>query len=112
MRIRMLIFLLYMIAGLALGADWPGWRGPQQNGVSTETGLISKWSTQGENLIWRVDFRGRSTPIIMNGRVYVIGRTGEGATMQEHVACFDAGYGKLIWEKKFHVYYSTVPFSR
>src|SRR5690606_21125306 len=44
-------------------AEWPAWRGPGQGGVSTETGLISKWSPEGENVIWRAPLVGRSTPV-------------------------------------------------
>lgn len=95
-----------------LSADWPSWRGPHQNGVSTETGLISSWSLQGENLVWKADFIGRSTPVIMNGRVYVIGRAGEGLKRQEQVACFEAQTGKMLWEHRFNVFQTTVPFNR
>lgn len=95
-----------------LSADWPSWRGPNQNGTSTETGLISSWSPNGENLIWKADFIGRSTPVIMNGRVYVIGRVGEGLMRQEQVACFEAQTGKLLWEHRFNVFQTTVPFNR
>ena len=59
-------------------ADWPNWRGPQVNGTSTATGLISNWSREGENLIWRRDFTGRSTPVVLKGRVCANGRVGEG----------------------------------
>ncbi len=110
------IRILFVISLLLLSsfsfADWPSWRGPNQNGVSAEKGLISQWSVDGENLIWRADFVGRSTPVVMNGRVYVIGRTGQGITMQEHIASYDAKDGRKIWEKKFNVYHSTVPFTR
>src|SRR5688572_32889546 len=104
------IFLLCITS--TLFADWPSWRGPTQNGVSPEKGLISQWSVGGENLIWKADFIGRSTPVVMNGRLYVTGRTGQGITMQEHIACFDAKDGRKIWEKKYNVYHSTVPFTR
>lgn len=96
-----------------LGAeDWPGWRGPQQTGASNETGLVSSWSVNGENLLWKADFIGRSTPIVMNGRVYVIGRVGEGLARQEVVACFDANRGTQLWEHRFNVFLTTVPFNR
>ena len=36
----------------AIAGDWPTWRGPNQDGTSTETGLISTWSVEGENLLW------------------------------------------------------------
>jgi len=93
-------------------SDWPGWRGPYQTGISDETGLISRWSLDGENLIWKADFIGRSTPIILNGRVYVVGRTGHGPGMQRVVACYDAGNGSLLWQDKQNVFHTTVPFSR
>ena len=36
--------ILTVAAGAALiGADWPSWRGPSNNGVSTETGLPVTW---------------------------------------------------------------------
>jgi len=108
------LILIFTSANLkqTLAQDWPNWRGPGQNGVSTATGLISTWSLNGENLIWQADFIGRSTPVIMNGRVYVIGRAGEGLRRQEQVACFDAQNGKMIWEHRFNVFQTTVPFNR
>ena len=36
--------------------DWPNWRGPQQNRVSTEKGLVEKWDPDGgpgSNLLWK-----------------------------------------------------------
>lgn len=96
----------------AAAADWTHWRGPMQTGASPESGLISRWSPEGENLVWRSAFIGRSTPVILNGRVYVIGRTGDGVARQEHVACFDAENGRLVWERKFNVWHSTITFNR
>lgn len=110
----------FLAAAFALSAgavflsasDWPNWRGPQRKGVSPETGLVSEWSPEGKNLIWRVDFEGRSTPVALNGRVYVAGRVGEGIDKQERLACFDADDGKLIWEHRFNVFLTTIPFPR
>lgn len=107
-----LLFSSSLLGSAALASDWTHWRGPMQNGASPETGLVSTWSLEGENLAWKSEFIGRSTPVITNGRVYVIGRTGKGITEQEHIACFDADTGKLVWEKKFNVWHSTIPFNR
>ena len=96
----------------ALAADWPTWRGPNQTGSSSQTGLISSWSVDGDNLLWKADFIGRSTPIVLNNRVYVIGRIGMGITEQERVACFNAEKGDLLWEHRFNVFHSTIPFNR
>ncbi|QQS47030.1 MAG: PQQ-binding-like beta-propeller repeat protein [Acidobacteriota bacterium] len=91
------------------GSDWSDWRGPQRNGISLEKGLPEKWSPQGENLLWKAPYGGRSAPIVMGNRVFMFNTAGEGATMQERVLCFDAETGKVIWEYRFNVYSSDVP---
>ena len=45
--------ILIAIPMYATADDWPTWRGPNQNGTSAETGLISTWSIEGENLLWK-----------------------------------------------------------
>jgi outer membrane protein assembly factor BamB len=103
---------LLAAASLALAGEWPSWRGPTQNGIATDTGLPSTWSLDGENLIWRADLIGRSTPVVVDGRVCAQGREGEGAAMRERVACWDAGSGQLLWERHIGVYHTAVPFTR
>ncbi len=40
--------------------DWPNWRGPNQNRISLETGLIDKWNPEtGENVLWKCPRGGR-----------------------------------------------------
>ena len=115
LRVKLVIFCFILFSTEIRNeseADWPAWRGPTQDGASSETGLISTWSQDGENLIWKADFIGRSTPIVLNKRVYVIGRVGEEITEQERVACFDAETGGLLWEHRFNVFHSTIPFNR
>src|SRR5688572_17132466 len=94
------------------GGEWARWRGPDQTGVSDETGLISTWSIEGENLLWKVPFIGRSTPVAFDGRVCAIGRAGADATKREVVTCWDAITGKPRWERDFNVYHTAVPFTR
>jgi outer membrane protein assembly factor BamB len=103
---------LLATAGALHAAEWPSWRGPGYDGVSAETGLVSSWSPAGENLVWKADFVGRSTPVVLRGQACVIGRVGESVDRQEIVACFDAGTGRKRWEHRFNVYNTTVPFNR
>ena len=116
---RSLLRMVVLISALGLGTsefgaaqEWASWRGPTQDGVSTETGLIDSWSKDGENLVWRADFTGRSTPVVFDGRTCAIGRVGVGVDEQEVVSCWDAGTGEKRWERRFNVYHTTVPFSR
>jgi outer membrane protein assembly factor BamB len=115
--------LLVMIASTAsFGRDWHQWRGPEQNGVSRETNLPEKWDPDGgENVLWTAPAGGMSSPIVMKGRVYVLGRTGEvkrgnaltvGPRTQETVLCFDAATGKPVWEHKMNMTQTEVPVHR
>ncbi|MBL8191960.1 MAG: PQQ-binding-like beta-propeller repeat protein, partial [Acidobacteria bacterium] len=91
------------------GSDWADWRGPFRDGTSLEKGLPEKWSKDGDNLLWKAPYGGRSAPIVMNGRVFIFNNAGEGETYQERVMALDAETGKMIWEHKFNVYSSDVP---
>ncbi|HKQ90835.1 MAG TPA: PQQ-binding-like beta-propeller repeat protein, partial [Blastocatellia bacterium] len=91
------------------GSDWADWRGPTRDGHSYEKGLPEKWSKQGENLLWKAPYGGRSAPIVMNGRLFLFNSAGEGETLQERVLALDAETGQKIWEYRFNVYSTDVP---
>ncbi|HEV7226544.1 MAG TPA: PQQ-binding-like beta-propeller repeat protein [Pirellulales bacterium] len=94
--------------------DWPAWRGPEQNGISRETGLIDSWSLDGENVVWQSDKLGsRSTPIVLRGKIYTICADKPGTPQErEKVVCADADTGEILWENKFNVFLSDVPKER
>jgi outer membrane protein assembly factor BamB len=95
-------------AGAARG--WLSWRGPDQNGTSTETGLPDKVDVNAA--LWTADFPGASTPVIANGKLYIMGYLGDGADLQEGVACFDAETGKRLWQQLFSDYLSDTIYKR
>ena len=37
---------------MATAADWPGFRGPNRDGLCTETGLLKQWPKDGPPLVW------------------------------------------------------------
>jgi outer membrane protein assembly factor BamB len=59
--------------------DWPQWRGPLANGVSTDASLPLKWSAK-ENIAWTAALGGLgvSTPIVIGDRVIVTSQIGTG----------------------------------
>lgn len=101
--------LVLPAAAILRGSDWPEWRGPARTGVSTETGLPSKWSLAGENLAWRAPYGGRSGPVVFGDRLYLQNTSGAGAAEQERVMCFNADTGKLLWEHRYNMFASDVP---
>src|SRR6185503_16784240 len=84
--------LLNVTIGLTAApvAGWLAWRGPLQNGASAEKNLPDK--VDPKNPLWLSDFPGASTPVIANGRLYIMGYIGGAIDpdLQEGVACFDA----------------------
>lgn len=114
---------LFLIAGSICPAaeldplDWPNWLGPQQNRMSTEKGLIDRWDPdggEGSNLLWKsAELAGRSTPIVLRGKLYTIVRDQPGtATEGEKVVCADPATGEILWQHRFNVYLSEVPDTR
>ena len=95
-------------AGVLRG--WLSWRGPEQTGVSRETGLPDRVSAA--EALWRVDFPGQSAPVIANGKLYAMGYTGQGADLQEGVTCFDAETGRKLWQHLYNDYLSDTIYLR
>ena len=88
--------------------DWAEWRGPARDGISTETNLPTSWSPAGENLAWKAPFGGRSAPIVMGNRVYLVNTVGKGETLQERIVALDADSGRMVWEHRFNVFFTDI----
>jgi outer membrane protein assembly factor BamB len=104
-----IILSLFLVFSIVDVSDWAEWRGPARDGISTEKNLPVKWSPAGDNLAWKVPYGGRSAPIVMGDRVYLLNTAGKGELLQERVMSFDANSGKLLWEHRFNIYLSDVP---
>ena len=103
------LLILILLGSPAWADDWPNWRGPQRDGISTETDLPDTWSKEGENLAWKAPYGGRSGPIILGNHLYLLNTVGADATLQERLMCFDAGTGAVLWEHRIKFSLSDVP---
>src|SRR5262245_42965679 len=110
----MSLVALAFAAGVALDAnDWPEWRGPRRDGTSTETNLPARWSPAGGNGAWKLDFGGRSAPVLFGNRLYLQTITpGDISQTQERLVAVDADSGRILWERRASVYLSDVPQHR
>ena len=105
----LLACLCVVIAGVwsvAQAGDWPNWRGPNHDGISTETGWSADWPKDGPKQLWTASVEiGFSTMVISDGRCYTMGNTGkedsDESTHLDIVYCFDAETGKEIWTHKY-----------
>lgn len=57
--------------------DWPFWRGPERNGISSETKLPLAWG-DGKNIAWKLALPGKggSTPIVWKERIFLTSAEG------------------------------------
>src|SRR5258706_378282 len=89
---------------------WLNWRGPQQNGSSLEKNLPEKLEVN--DALWVADFPGQSTPVVANGKLYIMGYLGEGPDLQEGVACLDAERRKKLWQRLYNDSLSDTIYQR
>ena len=89
-------------AAAQTGMDWPQWRGPNRDGVSTETGLLESWPEQGLNVLWsQPSGDGYSSVVVANGRVVTMVQDGK----DEAVVSWDAATGKELWRYKYPAHF-------
>lgn len=103
------------------GDDWPQWLGPERDGVWREKGILSAFSPQGPQVLWRTPIsRGYAGPAVAGGRVYITDRklakrernpanpfdrgTVPGS---ERILCLDAVDGKVLWKHEYDCVYTV-----
>ena len=84
-----------LICSTLAAADWHQWRGPNRDGISTETGLLTQWPADGPPLKWRVRGlgRGMSSVAISGDHIYSMGKK-DGQT---HIVCRNLSDGGEVW---------------
>lgn len=100
-RARRVCVTLVLAALVASGAllqshagDWPQFRGPQRDGISEETGLLSRWPDGGPAVLWRKPLgKGYSGISAVGKKIYTAFADGE----KEFAICLDAATGKEAW---------------
>jgi outer membrane protein assembly factor BamB len=87
-------FVALVVATLSAD-NWPQWRGPQLNGVSTETGLPLKW-TSTSNVAWKLPLPEWSgaTPIVWGNSIFL--NVAEGSALS--LWCVDRKGPTVLWK--------------
>ena len=74
--------------------EWSQWLGPNRDGISLETNLLTEWGVTRPQILWRSSIGdGFSGISIANGRGYTMAAM-EG---KEYIYCFDILNGQEIW---------------
>lgn len=90
---------MLLAAGPGRAADWPQWRGPERNGLSSEAGLCQQWPPEGPKLLWQITGvgSGYSTPAVEKERVFLLGNEG---LDNEFVQARSLTDGSLLWSMR------------
>ena len=87
-------------------ADWPGFRGPNRDGVSLDNNLLQEWPEDGPKLLWTATGAGRgySSLAIQDGKLFTMGdapstAADDDTAEEEYLTCFDIESGKQLWRK-------------
>ena len=89
-----LLLLAVLLVPPAAAAPWPGWRGADGCGVSTEKELPLNWSAA-SGVKWKVALPepGNSTPVVWGERIFITQAVGH----ERLVICFSRQDGKELW---------------
>jgi outer membrane protein assembly factor BamB len=108
------ILSLFMIVGIVslspgLGysspADWTQWRGPGRDGIAKTSPHIAIWPNTLKQ-VWTVSVgQGHSSPVILNGTVYMFSREKE----SEVVRAIDLLSGAVKWQNSYSAPYREYP---
>ena len=93
--------ILLLIVSLSFASDcfaenWATWRGPTNNGISTEKSIPTEWTKAKENIAWRLELPGPSgaTPVVWDDRIYLSSAQGDDLVLM----CVSTA-GKELWKK-------------
>lgn len=89
---------LICISGICLAGDWPQWRGPNRDGISKETGLLTEWPAGGPELKWKVTGLGAgfSSVSLAGDRIFTAGDIGDSS----FIVALNRANGKVLWKTK------------
>ena len=98
MRKRIFGALAIVIFSLtvAYADNWPQWRGPYLNGVSSEKNLPLKWTAE-DNVAWKLAMPAwsGSTPVIWRDRIFLNVADADAL----YLWCVDKAKGAVLWKK-------------
>lgn len=103
-------FALGLSGRASQAADWPQFRGPAGQGISSDGKPPLAWGPE-KNLRWKTELPGpgASSPVVVGARVYLTCQTGSPRAasssgedaLKRHVLCLDLESGKILWTSPF-----------
>ena len=91
-----LLVLVALFASSVSAENWPSWRGPENQGISSETNVPVEWGPE-KNIAWRLPMPGAagSTPVVWGDNIFLTSIAGDDLVL----LCIDTN-GKEKWRRK------------
>src|SRR4051812_27748804 len=103
--------VLLLSAAVIQGTDWPQWRGPNRDGVWSETGILQTFPAEGLKVRWRVPVGpGWSSPVVAQGRVFLTDMRLAKPKAWERIQCVKESTGKQLWSREWELAYPDWAF--
>lgn len=95
MRMLPLSLLAAVLVLESKAADWPSFRGPNHDGISTEKNWLGAWPGGQPKQLWKKNVgTGYSSMSVAEGRLFTVGNAQDTDTL----FCFDANTGAELWK--------------
>lgn len=100
MKYPISLSLVLLTLATARADNWPGWRGPGNQGISTETKAPLTWSPK-TNIRWKVEVPGAgvSSPVVWGDHIFLTASDGR-LNDQLHVYAFHRKDGRILWHAR------------
>jgi hypothetical protein len=86
--------------------DWTQFRGSHRDAAWAEKGLLETFPPGGLKIRWRVPAEaGFSSPVVSQGRVYLLDAELQNPKAWERIRCFDEKTGAVLWTYSYEVHY-------
>jgi outer membrane protein assembly factor BamB len=101
-RLSVILTLTPLFLSLSSSAtaaqDWPEFRGPTGQGISTAKNVPIHWNAT-SNVVWKVEIPGEgwSSPVLVNGKIYLTTATADSTNTSLRALCVDAKDGRIQW---------------
>lgn len=95
-RFSLLSLITLACSSSVSAEDWPQWRGPKGDGISTEKSLPTNWD-QSKNVVWKAAMPGQggATPVIWGDRLFVTSADGDNLVL----ICLNTKSGTELWRQ-------------
>jgi outer membrane protein assembly factor BamB len=96
--VRLTLLACCFTVASCMAEDWPHWRGPARNGLTSESSGWTKERWLADKPLWQIHVgAGSSSPIVVGEHLYLMGHFAG----KDYVLCLKVQDGKEVWKQPY-----------